>query len=109
MLLIYRPSVFLQLQEASSVSLTISEQASFAEGGSAEEFHVSKEVSILALSLYVEGLGLGPLLVGPLSEVYGRNVVYRVSLAMLFLFSIPVAFAPNVGMVLVSCFIRPDR
>jgi MFS family permease len=78
-------------------------QAAFAEAGSAEEFHVSKEVAILAISLYVEGLGLGPLLVGPLSEVYGRNIVYRVSFVALFLFSLPVTFANNIGMSM-TCF-----
>lgn len=44
-------------------------QASFAEKGVASEFHVSQEVAILSISLFVLGLGLGPLLVGPLSEV----------------------------------------
>ena len=52
-------------------------------------------VSTLALSLFVIGLGLGPLLVGPLSEVYGRSIVYRVSYALFFAFSWPVVFAPN--------------
>lgn len=62
----------------------------------ASEFHVSSIVTILAISLFVEGLGLGPLLVGPLSEVYGRNIVHRVSYGLFFIFAWPVAFAPNV-------------
>lgn len=72
-------------------------QATFTEEGVAKQFHVSHEVTILSISLFVEGLGLGPLLVGPLSEVYGRNIVYRVSYALFFIFSWPVAFAPNIG------------
>ncbi|EEB97669.1 hypothetical protein MPER_02970, partial [Moniliophthora perniciosa FA553] len=52
--------------------------ASFAEMGMAEEFHVSHIVTILTISLFVVGLGVGPLVVGPLSEVYGRNIIYRV-------------------------------
>lgn len=59
-------------------------------------------MSILSISLFVEGLGLGPLLVGPLSEVYGRNIVYRVSYGLFFLFSLPVVFAPNIGMPCVT-------
>lgn len=44
-------------------------QAAFTETGVANEFGVSREVTILAVSLYTLGLGMGPLLVGPLSEV----------------------------------------
>lgn len=62
-----------------------------------DEFDVSHTVSILAISLFVEGLGIGPLFVGPLSEVYGRNPIYRASFGLLFAFSWGVAFAPNIG------------
>jgi len=43
------------------------------------------------------GLGTGPLLSGPLSEVYGRNIVYRVSFVLFFAFTFPVALAPDIG------------
>ncbi len=46
----------------------------------------------------MEGLGIGPLFVGPLSEVYGRNPIYRASFGLVFAFSWGVAFAPNIGM-----------
>ena len=72
-------------------------KAASAEDGEAAAFHVSKEVTILAISLYVMGLGTGPLLLGPLSEFYGRNPVYYVSYAFFLVFSFPVAFAPNAG------------
>lgn len=36
-----------------------------------EEFGVSRTVAILPISLFLMGLGTGPLLVGPLSEVHG--------------------------------------
>ena len=52
-----------------------------------DEFHASRTVAILSISLFVEGLGWGPLLVGPLSEVYGRNIIYRVSVGLFFVFS----------------------
>lgn len=69
--------------------------AAFTETGAAETFHVSHEVTILGISLFVAGLGVGPLLVGPLSEVYGRNIIYRASYSLFFVFTFPVAFAPN--------------
>ncbi|KZT21742.1 MFS general substrate transporter [Neolentinus lepideus HHB14362 ss-1] len=79
--------------------------ASFSETGLAKEFHVSHEVTILSISLFVEGLGLGPLLVGPLSEVYGRNAVYRMSYFLFFVFTWPLVFAPDMAVFLVFRFI----
>ena len=68
----------------------------FTEASIEREFHVSNTVAILTISLYVMGIGLGPLLVGPLSEVYGRNVIYRTSYFLFFALSWPVAFAPDI-------------
>jgi MFS family permease len=73
-------------------------KASFTEDGIAKEFNVSKQLTVLGLSLFVLGLGLGPLLIGPLSEVYGRNPIYQVSYLLFFVFSWPVVFAPDIGM-----------
>jgi hypothetical protein len=72
-------------------------QAAFAEGGVSRQFHVSKEVTILGVSLFVLGLGLGPLVAGPVSEIYGRSAVYVVSFGFFFVFLFPVAFAPNIS------------
>lgn len=69
----------------------------FSLGSIKDSFHVGREVAILSISLYVMGLGLGPLLAGPISELYGRNIVYRTSFALFFVFSFPVAFAEDIG------------
>lgn len=61
------------------------------------DFQVPRVVATLGITLFVQGLGLGPLLIGPLSEVYGRNITYRVSYALLILFSFGVTFSPNIG------------
>ncbi|KAG6332618.1 hypothetical protein ID866_6471 [Astraeus odoratus] len=79
--------------------------AAFTETGTASTFHVSHEVTILAISLFVAGLGVGPLLVGPLSEVYGRNIIYQASYVFFFICTFPVAFAPNIAVFLVFRFI----
>lgn len=68
-------------------------------------FNISQIVAILPVSLFSMGLALGPLLVGPLSELYGRNIVYRVSYGTLFAFSWPVAFAPNTAVYLFFRFV----
>jgi MFS family permease len=69
----------------------------FSLHGIENSFHVGQEVAILSISLYVMGLGVGPLFAGPISELYGRNIVYRMSFAAFFIFSFPVAFAREIG------------
>ena len=69
----------------------------FSLHGIENSFHVGREVAVLGISLYVMGLGIGPLFAGPISELYGRNIVYRTSFALFFVFSFPVAFAPDIG------------
>ncbi len=62
-----------------------------------KQFHVSQEVTILGISLFVLGLGLGPLVASPISDIYGRRIVYCVSFSLFFVFTFPVAFAPNIS------------
>jgi MFS family permease len=69
----------------------------FSLDGVSQRFHVGREVAILSISLYVIGLGVGPLFAGPISETYGRNIVYRMSFVWFFIFSFPVAFAHDIG------------
>jgi len=84
----------------SKVSYCRVRQAAFAEVPVARQFHVSQEVAILGVSLFVLGLGLGPLVAGPMSEIYGRNIIYRVSFALFLVCMFPVAFAPDICMCL---------
>lgn len=69
------------------------------------EFHVSRVVATLGLSLFVMGLGLGPMILGPLSEFYGRRPVYVFSFGCFLVWLIPCAVAKNIGTELVSRFI----
>jgi len=45
----------------------------------AAEFGVSAEVSTLGLAMYVLGFAVGPLVLAPLSEYYGRSPIYFVA------------------------------
>ncbi|KAH8999831.1 MFS general substrate transporter [Lactarius hatsudake] len=82
-----------------------SSMAAFAEGAMGRQFHVSQEVTILGISLFVLGLGIGPLVAGPMSEIYGRSAVYCVSFSFFFVFMFPIAFAPNITVYLVFRFL----
>jgi hypothetical protein len=47
-----------------------------------EEFHVSHEIFALGLSFFVLGLALGPLIWAPLSELYGRQIIFTVTVCL---------------------------
>ncbi|CDO76524.1 hypothetical protein BN946_scf184750.g4 [Trametes cinnabarina] len=69
-----RWSITFQLAMA---TFTVSFCSSCYSGGMASmdrELHMSQEVGILGVSLYVLGFGLGPLVFAPLGELYGRGV-----------------------------------
>jgi multidrug resistance protein len=68
------------------------------------DFHTSKEVVILGLSLYVLGLGLGPVLLAPLSEFFGRRPIYLASWAGFVIWLIRCAVARNIQTMLVARF-----
>ncbi|KAI9451097.1 MFS general substrate transporter [Russula earlei] len=99
------PRLMRALRHARDVSRWPLRQAAFVEMPVARQFHVSKEVAILGVSLFVLGLGLGPLVAGPMSETYGRNAVYRLSFSLFFACMFPVAFAPNISVYLIFRFI----
>ncbi|KAG5772404.1 hypothetical protein H9Q73_012481 [Fusarium xylarioides] len=65
-----------------------------------DEFGNSREVSILGLSFFVLGIGLGPMFLGPLSEFYGRRLIYIVSWTLYVIFIIPQAVAQNIETVI---------
>lgn len=69
-----------------------------------EEFHVSTLVSTLGLALFVWGLGLSPMILGPISEFYGRRPVYVCAYVFFTIWLIPCAVARNIGTMLVARF-----
>ncbi|OCK73548.1 MFS transporter [Lepidopterella palustris CBS 459.81] len=69
------------------------------------EFHTSREIATLGLSLFVAGLGIGPMVLSPLSEFYGRRPIYIVSYSFFLIWLIPCAVAPNIATMLVSRFL----
>ncbi|KAL5350758.1 hypothetical protein ACLOAV_004327 [Pseudogymnoascus australis] len=69
------------------------------------EFHTSRIVATVGLSLFIFGLGCGPMLLAPLSEFYGRRPIYLVSFAFFIIWLIPSAVAQNMATILVSRFL----
>jgi len=73
--------------------------------GPSREFHVSAEIILLTVTLFVLGFGVGPMVFAPLSEMIGRRVVYSTTLGLAIVFIIPCAVADNIGTLLVCRFI----
>ncbi|KAK1144768.1 Synaptic vesicle transporter SVOP [Aspergillus melleus] len=69
--------------------------------GVAEDFHVSREVTMLPITVFVVGFGVGPMLFAPLSEVVGRRPIYAITLLLAVIFVIPCAVAQNIGTLIV--------
>jgi multidrug resistance protein len=69
--------------------------------GVQKTFHVSEEVSLLTITMFVIGFGVGPLVFAPLSELFGRRIIYASTLGLAVIFVIPCAVAPNIGTLLV--------
>lgn len=69
------------------------------------EFHVTSELITLGLSLYVLGFAFGPLLWGPLSEMYGRRPVFTSTYLVFIVFMFAASGSPNIASLLVFRFI----
>lgn len=57
------------------------------------------------ISRYILGFAIGPLLLAPLSEYYGRSPIYFGAWFILVIFQLPLALAPNIGTIIVCRFI----
>ncbi|KAG7444099.1 MFS general substrate transporter [Guyanagaster necrorhizus] len=69
-----------------------------------EEFHVGEVVTALSVSLMVCGFGLGPLIISPLSELYGRRPLWVIPTFLYLIFNIPCAVAKNIQTLLICRF-----
>ncbi|KAF4963956.1 hypothetical protein FSARC_8091 [Fusarium sarcochroum] len=68
------------------------------------EFHVSTEVVILGISMFVLGFAIGPLFWAPLSELYGRQIPFFISYMSLTAFNAGAAGAPTMAALIVLRF-----
>ncbi|KPI39954.1 putative drug/proton antiporter YHK8 [Cyphellophora attinorum] len=72
--------------------------------GMSRDFGSSRLTNTLGLSTFVYGLGIAPMVLGPLSEFYGRRIIYLLAFGGFFVFLIPCAVAQNIATMLVVRF-----
>lgn len=70
-----------------------------------DHFHISREEGTLGITLYIFGLGSGPMFLLPISEFHGRRLVYFSGLVLTFLFELIPSFLTNYGSILFSRFV----
>ncbi|KAL6915812.1 hypothetical protein ACHAP8_005468 [Fusarium lateritium] len=62
------------------------------------EFHsTNSQVASFIVSVYLLGYCFGPLVIAPLSEMYGRLPLYHVCNVLFVIFNVACALAPNLG------------
>ncbi|KAL5413800.1 hypothetical protein PMIN06_009394 [Paraphaeosphaeria minitans] len=64
-------------------------------------FDISRTAAILGLTLYTLGLAFGPVISAPLSERFGRKLVYLLSAPVFMLFTLGAGFSRSFGSLLV--------
>ncbi|KAL2801986.1 major facilitator superfamily domain-containing protein [Aspergillus granulosus] len=64
----------------------------------------SSMLATFVVSVYILGFAFGPLIVAPLSEYYGRMMVYNTCNFLFFVFNIASAGAPNMAALIVFRF-----
>ncbi|KAK3329860.1 major facilitator superfamily domain-containing protein [Apodospora peruviana] len=67
----------------------------------AKEFGVSYEAALVPITVFVVGFGVGPMIFAPLSEIYGRQIIYASTLFVAVIFIIPCAVSKNIGTLIV--------
>ncbi|KAH1665558.1 hypothetical protein KXX15_008390 [Aspergillus fumigatus] len=66
-----------------------------------ETFNITSEsLASFVVSIYLVGFAVGPLVLGPLSEIYGRLRIYQACNAVFIVWNVACAVAPNVGSLL---------
>ncbi|CAK5280180.1 unnamed protein product [Mycena citricolor] len=71
----------------------------------AEHYHLSAEGTTLALSLFITGYIVGPMLWGPLSEQLGRRPIAIYPFIIYTIFQVAAALANNAASLLIFRFI----
>lgn len=75
-------------------------------GSIATEFKISSpEQAALALSVFILAFAVGPLFIGPLSELYGRSIVLQTCNLFYLVFNLACGFSQNTGQLIAFRFL----
>ncbi|KAB5583630.1 polyamine transporter 3 [Coniochaeta sp. 2T2.1] len=70
------------------------------------EFHSSDSTTAtFILSIYILGFAFGPLIIAPLSEIYGRWIMYNIGNILFTVFTVGTALSNSIGMMMAFRFL----
>ncbi|PNP78901.1 hypothetical protein FNYG_07766 [Fusarium nygamai] len=70
------------------------------------EFETSnRNIATFVVSVYVLGFAFGPLLAAPLSEIYGRAIVFNIANVLFLIMTVATALSQNMPMLIVFRFL----
>ncbi|KAF4121509.1 Sugar (and other) transporter [Geosmithia morbida] len=98
----YRVWILVAIAYTSWVAVLYSTSYTSSAPGLMAEFGTSQTVTTLGMTTYLLGLATGCLVLAPMSELFGRRIVYLVCLAAWLLLVIPGAVAQNFVTILVT-------
>lgn len=64
----------------------------------------SKTMATFVVSIYILGFAIGPLIIAPMSEMYGRNLLYSISNLLFVIFNVACALSTSLDMLIVFRF-----
>ena len=70
-----------------------------------KDFETTSSVAALALSAFVLGFAVGPLVLGPLSELFGRRMMLQCANLFYFMFNLACGFSGNIGQIVAFRFL----
>ncbi|KAI5803596.1 major facilitator superfamily domain-containing protein [Peziza echinospora] len=74
--------------------------------GMMEDFGIEKKMTMtLGMTIYLFGLACGPLVLAPMSEIYGRRPVYNTTLGLFTILILPACLARNYQTILAVRFL----
>jgi hypothetical protein len=60
----------------------------------------SNLIAAFVVSVYILGFAIGPLIIAPMSELYGRNMLYNISNVLFVIFNVGCALSNSMGMLI---------
>ncbi|KAK3316618.1 general substrate transporter [Apodospora peruviana] len=70
------------------------------------EFHeTSSTTATFILSIYILGFAFGPLIIAPMSEIFGRSLLYNLGNIFFTIFTVATALSTNIGMMMAFRFL----
>ena len=68
------------------------------------DFNVSRTAALAGITVYTMGLAFGPVFSAPMSEKYGRKIVYLLSSPVFILFTLGAGFSKSFASLIVCRF-----